>query len=131
MFRFARLLIIGALAIALFAPLASAHPPFVFFGGYYGPGFYGPAWVGPGWVGPYGYVYGPNAGSVKIESKMKDAAVYVDGGYAGTVAQLKNFHLRVGNHDIELRDPSGHSFYQERINVIGGKTIKISPDIRG
>jgi hypothetical protein len=127
MFRFARLSIIGCLALALFAPLASAHPPFVVFGGYYGPAFYG-----PGWVGPYGYFYGPgpNAGSVKIDSKMKDAAVYVDGGYAGTVKQLKSFHLRAGNHDIELRDASGHSFYQERIDVIGGKTVKISPDIR-
>jgi hypothetical protein len=62
---------------------------------------------------------------------MKDAAVYVDGGYAGTVGKLKTFTLRPGTHDVELRDPSGHSFYQERIEVIAGKTIKISPDVRG
>ena len=114
--------------------IAAARRPIVVFRGYYGPAFYGPAWYGwygPGWVAPYGYVPGPSGGSVKIDSRMKDAAVYVDGGYAGTVGRLKTFTLRPGTHDLELRDPSGHSFYQERIEVIAGKTIKISPDYRG
>ena len=36
-----------------------------------------------------------------------------------------------GVHTVELRDPSGRSFYQERIEVIRGKTLEIHPDFRG
>ena len=57
---------------------------------------------------------------------MKDASVYVDGGYAGTVRELGTFPLRVGTHNIEVRDPSGHSIVQEQINILGGKTTKIA-----
>jgi hypothetical protein len=127
------------LAFAIFAPVASAHRPNVVVRGQYGPAFYGrawygpgwydPFWYGPGWYGPYAYVPAPTTGSVKIETKMKDAAVYVDGGYAGTVGKLKTFDLRPGTHDIELRDHEGHSFYQERIDVVVGKTLKLRPDL--
>jgi hypothetical protein len=51
--------------------------------------------------------------------------VYVDGGYAGRVGDLKKFHLQAGSHNIELRDPSGHAFHQEKIQVIPGKTLEI------
>lgn len=117
---------IALLALVCIVPVASARP-FVVVGGYFGPGFYGPAWYGPGWYAPYGYARGPVAGSVKIDTKMKDAGVYVDGGFAGTVGQLKTFQLRPGEHNIELRTHEGNSFYQEHINVIAGKTLKIVP----
>jgi hypothetical protein len=125
---------IALLALVCIAPVASARS-YVVVRGYYGPAYFGPAWYwpgwyGPGWVGPYVYERGPVTGSVKIDTKMKDAAVFVDGGYAGTVGKLKTFPLRPGTHDIELRDPEGHSFYQERIGVIAGKTLKIVPEYR-
>src|ERR1700732_3692895 len=95
---------------------------------YFGPAYYyGPGWYGPYWGGPCGYVRGPVTGGVKFETKRKDAAVYVDGGYAGTGGKLKTFQLRPGSHDVELRDHEGHSFYQERIEVIAGKTLKLIP----
>ena len=133
MSRISKLLVTGCLALAALAPIASAQR-FGFRGGFYGPGFYGPGygygWYGPGW-GPYGYAYGyaprPATGSVKFETKMKNAAVYVDGGYAGTVDQLKTFKLRPGMHDLELKAPDGHSFYQDRVEVIAGKTLKLTP----
>jgi len=53
--------------------------------------------------------------------------VYVDGGYAGTVGQLKTFQLRPGSHDVELRDRDGRSFYEEHIEVVAGKTLKLVP----
>ena len=119
------------------APAASARPPY--FGGgfrfggprFYGPSFYvgglyGPGWYyGLGWYEPYGYVPGTVAGKVKFDTKMKDAQIYVDGGYAGTVSQLGTFPLKAGTHDVELRDASGQSLYNEHIDVIAGKTIKI------
>jgi hypothetical protein len=66
-------------------------------------------------------------GKVKFDTKAKDAMVYVDGGYAGTVGSLKTFPLRAGTHNIELRDPSGHAYFQESVNVIGGKTTTLNP----
>lgn len=124
MSKFAKLLATGLLAVGMFAPIVSARPPLIFVGGYYGPAFYGP--VGYGWYGPGPYG-GPITGSVKIETKAKDAAVFIDGGYAGTVGQLKTFKLRPGTHNLELRGPDGHAFYQERIEVVAGKTLKITP----
>jgi hypothetical protein len=127
MSRYLKLSMLALLAVMCIAPVASARP-FVVVGGYFGPGYYyGPGWYGPGWVAPYGYVRGPVTGSVKFDTKLKDAAVYVDGGYAGTVGQLKTFQLKPGSHDIELRTHDGNSFYQERIEVVAGKTLKIVP----
>jgi hypothetical protein len=116
------------LALAIFVPVASARPR-IFIGGYFGPGFYGPAyygWYGPAYFAPYGEAPGPYAGNVKIDTKMKDAGVYVDGGYAGTVGQLKTFPLRPGTHNIELRDPSGQTIFQEKVDVLAGKTTKLA-----
>lgn len=125
--RFTKVLMVGVLAVAATAPLASAQPQ-VFVRGYVGPAYYGPAWYGPAWYGPaWGYGYVPNAGSVKIETPMKEAGVFVDGGYAGTVGQLKTFHLRAGSHHLEVRGPDGRTFYQEQITVVAGKTLKIHP----
>jgi len=116
------------LALAIFVPAASARPGIVFRGyfgpAYFGPGYYG--WYGPGWTAPYGVVPAANDGKVKIDTKMKDAGVYVDGGYAGTVRQLKTFPLHVGTHDIEVRDASGQTIIQEHIDVLAGKTITLS-----
>jgi len=127
---------IALLAILMVAPAASAQRfgggfRGGFRGGFHGGfGFYGPGWWGYGWGpywGPYGYYYspGPATGEVKIETPAKDALVYVDGGYAGLSGKLRHFHLSPGSHQIELRDPSGRTFYQEQINVLPGKTVEI------
>jgi hypothetical protein len=120
------------LAVAILAPGASARPR-IFIGGYFGPVYYGPGfygWYAPAWYWPYGpYVYAPasNMGAVKIDTNRKDAQVYVDGAYAGTVAQLKTFPLGAGEHDIELRSPNGQSFYQERVTIVPGRTLTLNP----
>jgi len=92
---------------------------------YYGFGY----WNGPGWYYPGqrpAYVIPQSrTGEVKIVTQFKDALVYVDGGYAGEAGKLKHFDLSPGNHDIELRDPSGHTIFQERVQVILGKTTEI------
>jgi hypothetical protein len=115
------------LALAIFVPVASARPH-VFIGGYFGPGFYGPGygWYGPAYVAPYGELPGPFVGKVKFDTKMKDAGVFVDGAYAGTVRQLGTFPLRPGDHDVELRNPAGQTMFQEHIDVRAGKTLKLA-----
>jgi ABC-type glycerol-3-phosphate transport system substrate-binding protein len=129
MSRYLKFSLVALLALVCIVPVASARPGVV-FRGYYGPGWYGPAWYGwygPGWYAPYGYERGPVTGGVKFDTKMKDASVYVDDGYAGTVRQLKTFQLKPGAHDVELRDNNGNSFYQEHIEVVAGKTLKLIP----
>lgn len=144
MTRLVKILSITALALLMLAPVASAQRRGFGgfrggfrggfgFGGFYGPayyGWYGPYW-GPAWA-PYGYYYGGgygyNGGQVKIDSHAKDALVYVDKGYIGTVEKSKHFNLKAGEHDIELRDPSGHTFYSEHIRVLPGHTTEIRPD---
>jgi hypothetical protein len=59
---------------------------------------------------------------------MKDASVYVDGGYAGVAGKLKHFDLSPGNHNIELRDTAGQSLFHQQIQVIRDKTTEIHVD---
>ena len=113
------------LAAGMFAlaPMASARPFYRFGYGYgYGGGFYPYYWGGPAYYESFPLY---RTGDVKIVTQAKDALVYVDGGYAGLTGKLKKFPLRPGNHDIQLRDPSGKTFYQERVQVIVGKTTEI------
>ena len=133
--RFLKASAIALLAVLTFVPVASARGRVVVVGGFgYGPGFYGPAWGG--WYGPYrGYPYGYypayNSGNVKIVTHVKGNSVFVDGGFAGVTGKLKKFPLRPGTHNIELRDRDGRTFYQERVEVIRGRTLEIHPDYNG
>ena len=133
MTRFWKLSAIALLSLLTFAPVASAQARGVvvvrpyYFRTYYGP--YWGGWYGP-WWGP-GYYYNPNIGEVKIETKAKGNAIYVDGGYAGVTGKLKKFPLERGTHTIELRDSDRRTIYQERVNVIAGKTVKIHADYPG
>jgi hypothetical protein len=103
------------------------------FGHGYGYG-YGPAF------GAWGYGYGPyfggysmyshpNAGQVKLETKVKDAEVFINGAYAGTVGELKSMWLRQGTYNLEIRSP-GRARYAERIYVLNGKTMRVRPELR-
>lgn len=79
---------------------------------------------------PYPYPYPPgyvarNYGYVKVKTHGRDASIYVDGGYAVRTKKNKEFALRPGNHDIELRDRSGRTFFQERVAVMVGQTTKV------
>jgi hypothetical protein len=79
---------------------------------------------------PYPYAYPPdymaqNFGYIKIDTKAKDASVYVDGGLADKVEKAKKFALRPGNHDIELRDSDGRTIYKERVAVLVGKSTTL------
>ncbi len=149
MSKFLTMFAIALLAMFILVPAASAQRGGFhggFHGGFYGGGWgggwgwYGPGWglgwYSPYWGYPYGYGYGsygsgPRYGDVKVTGAGKDAMVYVDGGYAGKVGDLKKFRLSAGNHNIELRDPSGHTFLQEKIDVLPGKTLDIHGTVGG
>jgi hypothetical protein len=105
--------------VAVFA--GPAFVPFGWYGGWYGPAY------GPYYYGPYAAI--PNAGQVKLQTKVKDAQVFVNGSYAGTAGQLKTMWLRPGNYAIELRAP-GNARFAENVYVVAGKKITLNPDLQ-
>jgi hypothetical protein len=66
-------------------------------------------------------------GDVKIDTKIKGGSIYIDGGYAGVIGKLNKFQLPTGTHDIEFRDPSGHAFYRQNVQVMPSRIIEIYP----
>lgn len=129
-------LLILAAAVMTLAPMgASAAGRIVvvgrpFYGGF---GFYRPYWGaywGPYW-NPYygGYYYGnPNAGEIKLDTKVKDAQVYINGAFAGTTHQNKTMYLRPGNYNIEIKEGANTPFAQ-KIYVVAGKTLHLHPEL--
>jgi hypothetical protein len=97
--------------------------PYVAYGYGWGPAWY-PAY--PAYYPRTGvYAVVPRGGDVKIQTHLKDASVYVDGGFAGVTGKLKDFKLQPGNHDIEVRDVAGRTMFHDRVHVLEGKTVDI------
>ena len=95
------------------------------FGYGYAPYGYG---YGP-WVPGYGYaVSNPNAGQLKFETDVKDAEVFINGAFAGTVGKLKTMTLMAGDYNLELR-AVGRDRFAERVFIAPGKTLKLHPDL--
>jgi hypothetical protein len=95
------------------------------YGGYYGyPGYYAP-------VPEYGY--GSGYGSVRIESKDRDAQVFADGYYVGIVddfdGTFQHLNLTPGAHRIEIKSPNAPPIAFD-VNVQPGETITYRADRR-
>src|SRR4029077_6548207 len=117
--------IVGALVMAPFA--AYARPARVIIAPAYGWGGYSPYWERY----PYGYGYygyAPATGSVKFETDVKDAEVYINGACAGTVGKLKTLNLRPGGYDIEVR-AVGRTQFDKKVYIAAGKTLHLNPDL--
>ena len=92
--------------------------------GYYPPLFYGP-WFDPFFVPPVYFSPQPDKGRVTLQSRYKDADVYLDGAYAGTTTTLKKFWLAPGVYELEVR-LKDQVPVKKRIYVLSGKTLKIN-----
>jgi hypothetical protein len=100
--------------------------------------YVGPAFGPWGWYGPaYGPYYGgypvfshPNAGQLRIDTKVKEAQVFINGAYAGTAKEMKSTWLKQGDYQVEVRMPTGEKF-DTRIYVSNGKTIHVRPEFSG
>ena len=77
----------------------------------YYPGFYSRR--GPSW----------DRGEVKLHAEPRTAEVYLNGAYAGTVADLKTIRLEPGAYNLEVK--ADQRSYRRRIYVLSGKTLKI------
>src|SRR6185369_14893542 len=116
-----KLLLVSAAFVAML-PITALARGRVFIGPGFAPyGGYGYGWYGSyGMYGPYGAT--PNAGKVKLDTNVKDAEVFINGYYAGTVGELKTMVLHSGNYTIEVRAP-GRMPFQQRIYVVAEKTL--------
>lgn len=121
MSAYKKLIMFVALAVVALTASASTseaqgyhhHNRVVGVGGYYGypgPYGYGYPWYGAQWgpypyPPPYGY-YGWIDASVRLEVTPRDAEVYVDGYYAGTVddfdGTFQRLRVEPGQHDLEI-----------------------------
>jgi PEGA domain len=90
-------------------------------------GWYSPFW-GPYWAPYGGYYTHPNAGEVKLDTKVKDAEVFINGAYAGTTHQNKSMYLRPGNYNIEIRE-GGRTEFARNVYVVAGKTLHLHPEL--
>jgi hypothetical protein len=91
------------------------------YGGYYGYG-----------GGGYGYGYRESAyGGVRITDAPRDAAVYADGYYVGTVddfdGTFQRLDLEAGSHHIEIM-PQGQQPIAFDVNIRPGQTITYRAD---
>lgn len=122
-------MLVLAAALMTLAPFSAsaAVRGFVVVGRPYYGGWYSPFW-GPYW-GPYwGYSYYPNSGEVKLDTKVKDAEVFINGSYAGTTHDNKTMHLRPGNYSIEIRE-AGQPRFDQKVYVVAGKTLHLHPEL--
>lgn len=94
----------------------------------YGPYYYDPFLFGYAHPGFYsGFSYRPDMGDVKIQAANKAAWVYLDGALAGRVDKLKDMWLEPGAYNLEVRDGSDRR--SQRIYVLSGKTLKVTPEM--
>ena len=119
--------------------------PTVFVGGYYYPTLYrGSLWYNPwgpyyygGYYGaPYSYqfpIYGPGRsyygmGSIRVEVKPRNAEVFVDGYFAGTVDDFDGLFQRLtiepGDHEIVIY-LEGHRSFSQRFYLQPGRSFNI------
>jgi hypothetical protein len=75
-----------------------------------------------------GFARRGHMGEVRLRGQEKDAAVYLDGGYAGTADKLKTIWLEPGAYQLELRHAKGT--YARKIYVLSGKSLTIRPEFQ-
>ena len=127
--------------LVLAAALMTLAPLSAFAGGrvvmvrpraFVGSAYVGPYWGSPYWAGPYWgpppLYYDVNAGTVKIDTKVKDAQVYINGALAGSTHDNRTMQLRPGNYRIEIRY-AGETRFDQKVYVVAGKTLHLTPSL--
>jgi hypothetical protein len=101
-----------------------------YYYGYPAYGAYPYSYPAYGNVVPYGYGYGGYSGrpygGLRIDLPQRDAEVYVDGYFVGTVDNFdgvaQQANLEAGPHQIEIRSPEFETI-QFSVNIEPGRTI--------
>jgi hypothetical protein len=113
------------------------------YGAYYYPyyypwsfsvGFGAPFYGYPYYGYPYGYVYGyDNSAAIRLQVTPREAEVFIDGYYAGTVddfdGTFQRLRVEPGDHELEVFMP-GHRSYQEHVYLQPGKTFNVKTELQ-
>jgi hypothetical protein len=120
-------LLILAASLMTLAPVSApaAVRAFVTVGRPYYGGIYRPYW-GPAYGGYY--YANSSAGELKLDTKVKDAGVFINGAFAGTTHQNKSMYLRPGSYNIEIRE-AGSVRFTEKVYIVAGKTLHLHPEL--
>lgn len=114
---------LGVTAGYVSGPFWSPYLPYAYYP-YYGLAGWDPFW-GP--FGPYypaDLTYGNGKGQIELRADLKNAGVYINGAYAGTTQQLKQFWLDPGAYDLSV-SATGREPFEQRVYVLTGKTLSI------
>lgn len=107
---------------------APFYSPYYGFYGYYGYGSYGP-WYPPYY---YGAAYAPGA-SLRLQVTPREAQVFVDGYFAGTVDDFdgvfQRLYLKPGEHDLQVYLP-GHRTLEQKVYLQPGKTFTVKQPLQ-
>lgn len=105
-----------------------SYNPFWFSPFFYDP-FFGPWYGYPGGGYPYGY---RREASVRLDVRPRNANVYVDGYFAGTVddfdGRFQRLHVTPGQHEIVVQ-LNGYRSLRERLYLGPNASRKISHDL--
>jgi len=63
-----------------------------------------------------------------LDTKVKNAEVFINGAYAGTTHQAKSMRLRPGSYNIEIRE-LGKTRFVQQVYVVPGKTLHLHPEL--
>jgi len=127
-------LLVLAAAVMMLIPASASARGFGgrgFVGGYWGGPYWGGGYWGPYAYGPYwgpGYYAYPYTGEIKLDTKVKDAQVFINGAFAGTTHDAKKMHLRPGTYDIQIRE-GGKTQFDQKVYVAGGRTVHLHPGL--
>lgn len=138
-------------------PPRGGYPSYPGYGRYYWPGYafglgyyYDPFWYDPfyyggsGYYGGYGYPYGGagygsgsydrvGTGALRLKIKPRDAEVYVDGYFVGTVDEFDGLFQKLtldgGGHRIEIR-AEGHEVIQFEVLITPGETVTYKGELK-
>ena len=127
-------LLVLAAAVMMLIPASASARGFGgrgFVGGYWGGPYWGGGYWGPYAYGPYwggGYYAYPYTGEIKLDTKVKDAQVIINGAFAGTTHDAKKMHLRPGTYDIQIRE-GGKTQFDQKVYVAGGRTVHLHPGL--
>lgn len=114
------------------------YDPWLYGGLGVGYSYYSPwNWYGPGWGPAYGPVYGRQYaelnGRVRLKVTPRDAEVYVDNHYAGTVddfdGNFQGLRLEPGGYHIEVRKPGFESLNYD-VRVQSDRTITFRGEMK-
>lgn len=115
------------------------YRPYYYYPSFYRPAYWGGFGWGYGWYDPFWYQrypypppryrgYDYDEASARIEVTPKDAQVFVDGYYVGSVDDfdgvLQRLHVRAGEHTLEIFK-EGYRTIRERVDFRRGETYRV------